>query len=139
MAGFNVTPPPGFQPPPGPQMLPFNPQQALAAFRPPPPMSMGQMPGMNVPQQQQGGFGMQQGAGMLSGALSGFRGMGGANANTSPGMAGRNDSSGFGPAYAFLGGPQGAAGMDAFMGGMPQGGVGGLDSLFSGMPSGGSY
>ena len=39
-------------------------------------MSMPGMPGMQAPQQAQG-FGVAQGAGMLSGALSGFKGFGG--------------------------------------------------------------
>lgn len=124
MAGFN------FQPPPGPMAPMQNLQQmALQAFRPPPPMSMGQMgaPGMQAPQQQQG-FGAAQGAGMLSNALGGFKGWGGSgpdglptsglgnmtgNAaqdatimNLAPGNASYGDlgGTGFQPAYNFLGG-----------------------------------
>lgn len=125
MAGFN------FQPPPGPMAPMQNLQQmALQAFRPPPPMSMGQMgmPGMGAPQQQQGGFGAAQGAGMLSSALGGFKGFGGTGADglptsglgamtgnaaqgaagmmLAPGNASYGDlgDTGFQPAYDFLGG-----------------------------------
>lgn len=115
MAGFNFQPAP-FTPPPGPQMLPFNPQQALAAFRPPPPMSMGGgmgAPGMAAPQQQQG-FGAAQGAGMLSNALSGFKGFGGGiptpqSQGLNVGQIGDGSipnftDTGFQPAYDFLNG-----------------------------------
>lgn len=118
MAGFNFTPPPGPMPP-----MQNLQQMALQAFRPPPPMNMGQMgtPGMGAPQQQQGGFGAAQGAGMLSGALGGFKGWGnGPDGLPTSGMgnmtgdAAQNavngygtvqaDPTGFTPAYGFLGG-----------------------------------
>jgi hypothetical protein len=126
MAGFNFVPPPGPLPP-----MQNLQQMALAAFRPPPPMSMGgggmgAAPGMQAPQQAQG-FGVAQGAGMLSGAMSGFKGWGGgpdglpqsglgnvtgtaandaALMNPMPGNASYGDlgSTGFQPAYNFLGG-----------------------------------
>lgn len=93
MAGF------GFAPPPGPPLLPFNPQQALQAFRPPPPMNMGGAPGMQMPQQQQqpgmGMGGLQQGGFALAQAL-GQRPDPNANANVS--------------GFPVGGGPQGPSG-----------------------------
>jgi hypothetical protein len=112
MAGFNFVPPPGPMPP-----IQNLQQAALAAFRPPPPMSMGGgmgTPGMQAPQQA-GGFGAAQGAGMLSGALSGFKGWGGGDIPTpqsqgiSVGQMGNGsfpnfNDTGFQPAYDFLNG-----------------------------------
>lgn len=128
MAGFNFAPPPGPQPP-----MQNLQQAALAAFRPPPPMSMGGgmgIPGMQAPQQAQG-FGAAQGAGMLSNALAGFKGwgstpdglptsgLGNMTGNAAQGAAGMalmpgNASfgdlggTGFMPAFSFLGGGSGS-------------------------------
>lgn len=86
---FNFTPP-NVTPPSGPQMLPFNPQQGLQAFRPPAPMQMGggmSAPGMQMPQAQaapnlgglqQGGLGLAYAMGQrppdpnANGNMSGF-------------------------------------------------------------------
>lgn len=126
-----------FTPPSGP--VPMHPMAALAkaaqqAFRPPPPM-MGGMPGMPQQQQQQG-FGAAQGAGMLSGALAGFKGWGSplADGQTPASQFGAQvgampvDQNGMGAPYAFLGaGQPGAGGLQSFFSGMPQalGGGGG--------------
>lgn len=125
-----------FQPPPGPAMLPFNPQSALAAFRPPPPINMAGMgmPGMGgmMPQSGMSGPTPQQGAGMLSNAMSGFKGFGvspsgpqgtGAGGVYTPtdamGMFNSANAgigvgdTGFQPAMNFLSGGGGAAAGDA--------------------------
>lgn len=114
MPGFN------FMPPPGPA-FDFNPQMALAAFRPPPPMVM---PGMAPMQQPQGGGGgdpmggIMGGLGMLAGGLGkGLSGLGVSPAGP--------QGSGTGGAYT----PQDAGGMAAGAGlpGLGGLGMGGLD------------
>lgn len=122
MAGF------GFQPPPGPVSLNFNPQQALAAFRPPPPM---QMPGMQAPQQQQGGGdpmgGIMGGLGGLAGGL--MKGLGGMGVSpTGPQGTGTGGAYTQGDAMGMFNAANGNPGMPG-MGGLDDASMGGMLGL----------